>query len=136
MTINSTRDVIFSCNALLATTVKFLVSVHLALCIVNIVVTDLDVFEVGKVSDTNSCVLLNHDTSDKGLLEIVRVNTTLSVSFTIITSRSSIDGLSVGKMKVWFYYHFSNSVTPRFSEQAKILKRIFQYRYRLDLQTQ
>ena len=100
MTINSTRDVTFLCNSLLATTVKFLVSVHLAFCIVNIVVTD--VFEVIEVSDSNNSVPSNHDTDGgKGLLRISRVNSTLVVLFTTITPFSSIDGLSVGKMKVY-----------------------------------
>ena len=74
-------------------------SVHLAFCIVNFVVTD--VFEVFEVSDSNNSVPLNHDTDGNGLLRISRVNSTLLVSFTTITSFSSIDGLSVGKMKVY-----------------------------------
>ena len=96
LTINSTRDVTVHSGVLLTTSVKFLVSVHLAFSIIKFVV-----FTV--VSDTNSCDPSNQETLDKGLLEICRVNTTLSVSLAIITAFSSIDGLSVIKMKLIKY---------------------------------
>ena len=95
---SSTRDVTFLCNMLLATTVKFFVSVHFAFCMLYFVHTE--VFEVSTVSDFNNIVPSNHDTFDKGLLKISRLNSIVSVSFTTITSLISINGLSVGKMKV------------------------------------
>lgn len=96
LTFNSTRDVTVHSGVLLTTSVKFLVSVHLAFSMIKLVV-----FTV--VSDTNSCDPSNQETLDKGLLEICRVNTTLSVSLVIITAFSSIDGLSVIKMKLIKY---------------------------------
>ena len=92
---NSARDVTFLCNLLLATIVKFLVSVHFACCMIYFVSTD--VFEVFIVVDCNKIVSSNHDTFDKGLLLITPVNSTVSVSFTTTTSLFSIDGLSKEK---------------------------------------
>lgn len=90
--------------------VKFLVSVHLAFGIIRFVVTV--VFEVLYVSEFNKFVRSNHETFDKGLLVIFRVNTTLLVSFTIVTSFSSINGLSVSKngLSVSKKHNLSNQI--------------------------
>lgn len=94
LTISSANDVTFLCNALLAVRVKFLVSVHLVFSMMKVVVFTA-------ISDFNNCRPSYQETFANGLLEISLVSTTLSVSFTTLTSRSSMDGLSVSKYILW-----------------------------------
>lgn len=85
LTINSTTAVALLPTPLLATRVKFCVSLHMALSInKEVVVTEVWVF--------NSSVLLNQDTFDTGLPEIFRVNMTVSLSFTICNGLFSMAG--------------------------------------------
>ena len=90
MTLNSANDVTFLCNALLAVRVKFLVSVHLVSSMMKLVV-------LTAISDFNNCAPSYQETFANGLQEISLVSTTLSVSFTTMKSRSTMDGLSVSK---------------------------------------
>lgn len=84
-TINSTTVVAMLPTPLLATRVKFCVSMQVAFSMVNVVDgTEVWVF--------NSFVLLYQDTFDNGLLEIFRVNMTVSLSFTIANGLFSMTG--------------------------------------------
>lgn len=85
LTINSTTAVALLPTPLLATRVKFCVSLHVGLSMKKeVVVTEVSVF--------NSSVLLNQDTFDDGLPEIFRVNMTVSLSFTICNCLFSMAG--------------------------------------------
>lgn len=86
-TISSTTAVTVFPTPLLTTRVKFFVSMQVALSMMNAVVaTEVWVF--------NSSVLLYQDTFDNGLLEIIRVMVTFSLSFTICNGLLSMVGVS------------------------------------------
>lgn len=96
LTINSTKDVAFHSFALLATRVKFFVSVHLAFSIIMcVVLTEVSVFKRSSPS--------YQETLDKGLLKILRVNSTLSDSFTIVRGFPKIVGLSASRIKLFIH---------------------------------
>lgn len=86
-TINSTIAVAVLPTPLLTTRVKFFVSIHVALSMMNeAVVTKVWVF--------NSSVLLYQDALDNGLLEIFLVKMTFTLSFTICNCLLSMVGWS------------------------------------------
>lgn len=84
--------VTFCSTVLLATRVKLFVSVHEALSIMNIVLfTEKSVIKYSEP--------LYQDTSDKGLLSIKLLNTTLSPSLVVVLDCSIIVGLSEEEKK-------------------------------------
>lgn len=85
---------------LLATRVKFFVSVHEAFSIVNVA------FFTDNWDSSNSCPLYQR-TSAKGLLSIVRDNMTFSLSFTKVLCLSIISGLSKKKTKTLLFTVFN-----------------------------
>lgn len=87
LTINSTSEETFHCNALLAVRVKFFVSVHFASSM-----TRFGVFT--GISDFNNVDPSYQDAFDKGLLEICLVKITLLLSLTTVAIPPSIEGLS------------------------------------------
>ena len=92
LTISSTNDDTFFSTALLTLSVKFLVSVHEAFFIVRLAIaTEVSVFKSSAPS--------YQEMSDKGLLSISRISSTLSVSFTMVLVFSWITGLSDQKKK-------------------------------------
>lgn len=87
-TTSSTYVVTFDCTVFPATSVKFFESVHFASSITRIAVfVAVWVFK--------SFVPSYHETFDKGLLSIIRIRTTLSVSLTTVWALFSISGPSV-----------------------------------------
>lgn len=104
LTINSTSDVTFNCNKLLAVRVKFFVSVHLAPCMIRVVV-------LTAISDTNNFEPSYQDAFDKGLLEISLVRLTTLLSLTTRAPFHAIEGLSASQKIRKFQYYGNNVLT-------------------------